>query len=243
MRELTECRTEVFRRSEKRIKARKMRVGALALCVPLCLLVAVLSVTGLPPDGNMVNGSGNNSVLMPEANGGPHNGIDGPLSGSTDKLYGSTGGVPGNSDAGTVDSFSFSLVWGCNGISAYDSATGKLVKTTDATDPSQYVTTCYLTADEKQRIYELVKNLNVTSYPDVYDPQPDGVASSPSMTLILSVRTKTVNKVIRAENIALTYETTDSRGQKFLSTCKAIEDILTATDEWNALPEYEFIYN
>ncbi len=29
--------------------------------------------------------------------------------------------------------FSFSLTWGCYGISSYDSRTGKLVKTTDAT--------------------------------------------------------------------------------------------------------------
>ena len=32
-------------------------------------------------------------------------------------------------------------------------------------------------------------------------------------------------------------------GQKFLDVCKAIEDILTSTDEWKALPDYEFYYD
>ena len=37
--------------------------------------------------------------------------------------------------------FSFSLTWGTFGISSYDSATGKLVKTKDAPTPEAYITT------------------------------------------------------------------------------------------------------
>lgn len=44
MRELNECKAEVFRRSEKRIKERKKKLKRiLALCIPLCLAVTVLS--------------------------------------------------------------------------------------------------------------------------------------------------------------------------------------------------------
>lgn len=49
MREINECTAEVFRRSEKRIKERKRnRNRILALCIPLCLIVTVWSVTILP---------------------------------------------------------------------------------------------------------------------------------------------------------------------------------------------------
>lgn len=43
MRDLNECRAEVFRRSEKRIKARRRRtVRTLAICIPLVLCLASL---------------------------------------------------------------------------------------------------------------------------------------------------------------------------------------------------------
>ena len=49
MRELNECKAEVFRRSEKRIKERKRkRNQILALCIPLCLIITIWSVTILP---------------------------------------------------------------------------------------------------------------------------------------------------------------------------------------------------
>ena len=49
MRELNECRAEVFRRSEKRIKERKRnRNRILMMCIPLCLIITVWSVTILP---------------------------------------------------------------------------------------------------------------------------------------------------------------------------------------------------
>ena len=48
VRDLNECKAEVFRRSEKRIKERKrIRNRALALCIPLCLLI-LLSASMLP---------------------------------------------------------------------------------------------------------------------------------------------------------------------------------------------------
>lgn len=143
----------------------------------------------------------------------------------------------------SLNGFSFSLTWNCYGVSSYDSKTGKLVKTTDATHPEDYVTTYRLTAEQKKQIYDLIEGLHVTEYPDTYDPHGGGLMSSPSMTLVLSVRTGTFQKTIRAADIALTYKTNNKKGQKFLDVCSAIEKILTETEEWKALPEYEFFYD
>jgi hypothetical protein len=63
------------------------------------------------------------------------------------------------------------------------------------------------------------------------------------MTLILSVKSDTCQKTIAAEEIALSYESQDSDGQKFLNVCKGIRDVLTETEEWKSLPEYEFFYD
>ncbi|MBQ8558935.1 MAG: hypothetical protein IJ439_03000 [Tyzzerella sp.] len=49
MREIHECKAEVFRRSEKRIQEhRKARKRILTLCIPLCLFVMAWSVMILP---------------------------------------------------------------------------------------------------------------------------------------------------------------------------------------------------
>lgn len=68
MRSLEECREKVFRRSEKRILARRRRVRALMVCVPLVLCITVFSLlipTGRnhadPSDGHPHKSSGNTS--------------------------------------------------------------------------------------------------------------------------------------------------------------------------------------
>lgn len=49
MRDLNECKAEVFRRSEQRIKERKKRRNRIAaVCIPLCLVVAALLAADLP---------------------------------------------------------------------------------------------------------------------------------------------------------------------------------------------------
>ena len=140
----------------------------------------------------------------------------------------------------TPEDFSFSLTWNCFGVSSYDSQTGKLVKTTDATNPDDYVTCYNLTDAEKTDIYQLISALDVNSYPDVYDPG-NGL-SKPSMTLILTVRVNGTEKTIQAKNIALSFESDNEKGQAFLTTCKTIQNLLTATDAWKVLPDYEHLY-
>ena len=152
-------------------------------------------------------------------------------------------GAAGSEKRDEWDTFSFSLTWNCYGISSYDSATGRLIKTTDTTHPEDYITQYHLTDAQKQRIYDLLLNLNVMAYPDLYNPHKNGLASEPSMTLILSVRTDRGEKTIAAREIALTYEADNPAGQRFLQVCKEIRDILVETDAWKALPEYEFFYD
>ena len=144
-----------------------------------------------------------------------------------------------NSDVVPED-FAFALTWGCYGISSYDSQTDKLVKTTDATNPDDYVTYYKLTDQDKEYIYNLIATLDVGSYPEVYDPQ-NGM-SEPSMTLILKVYCNGTRKTIKAENIGLSFTSEDKKGQAFLSVCEAIRNRLIAPEEWQALPDYEKLY-
>ena len=138
------------------------------------------------------------------------------------------------------DDFSFALVWNCYGISSYDSQTGKLVKTTDATNPEDYITYYQLTDEDIEYIYNLLVSLDAKTYPDIYDPKSG--MSEPPMTLILTIRENGEVKTIKAENISLTFKSEDEKGQVFLSICEDICRLLTTTDEWKALPAYEKLY-
>lgn len=140
------------------------------------------------------------------------------------------------------EDFSVSLTWNCYGVSSYESKTGKLIKAADATHPDNFVTYYQLTDADKAYIYDLIVSMDVFSYPDVYNPQED-LYCTPPETLILKVTINGVSKEIKAEEIAGTYFTSKSKkGQKFLSACKAIITRLEATEEWKALPEFEFLY-
>ena len=237
MRELNECKAEVFRRSDNRIKERRRKFNrVLTLCVPLCLILTIFSITILPammPDGK---------DMAPGANGLSGNATSGDRGDQDNNKEDGNGDMDGAVNTDVPDNLSFSLTWNTYGISSYDSATGKLVKTTDATNPEDYVTTLELDGTQLFEIWELLWELDIATYPDEYNPH-GGLASSPSMTLILTLRDGDKVKIVRAEDIALSYESDDPKGQKFLDTCKAIRDILTATEEWKALPEYEFFYD
>ena len=138
------------------------------------------------------------------------------------------------------EDFAFALTWNCDGVSSYDSQTGKLIKTTDAINTDDYVTDYQLTDQDKEDIYNWIVALDVSSYPEVYDPQ-NGM-SKPSMTLVLTVYCNGTQKTVKAENIALSFTSEDEKGQAFLSVCEAICNRLTATEEWKALPDYENLY-
>lgn len=137
--------------------------------------------------------------------------------------------------------FAFELTWGTYGISSYDSATGKLVKTTDATVPENYITKLILKGAEISEIYELITELDMDSYPENYNPNPD-VFMEPSQTLILKVTENGTEKIIKSIDICDMTHYADEQGKKFLQTCREIANILMSSEEWKALPDYEVLY-
>ena len=149
--------------------------------------------------------------------------------------------APENAPENEPEITSFALTWGCYGISSYDSATGALVKTTDATHPEDYVTEYRLTEQERQEVWQLLRELDANSYPDRYSPNPE-LHSEPSETLILTVRTAAGEKTITARDTAFASTAESAEGRAFLQTCRTIERLLTGTEAWKALPEYEFFY-
>lgn len=167
-------------------------------------------------------------------------------------LIGLVGITTGCSAKGTEvpEDYSFSLTWGVNGISSYDSSTGKLVKTSDATRPEEYVTTYKLTEEETEEIKELFNDLNLKDYPEEYDPynKPNAekkLLTCPSQDIILIVNLGDKTVEINALDIALADAEAgyNKDARKFLKTVEKIIEILEATDEWKALPEYEFYYD
>ena len=134
------------------------------------------------------------------------------------------------------EEFSFSLVWGVHGISSYDSATGQLVKSRLG---GPLVTGYEMSAEELDRVYAIIRELNVENYPDIYDPHK-GRMSAPSMTIVLTVRAGAVEKTVAAENIYLSYDAQSAEGQRFLDAVKDISTILSETEEWQSLPEVNY---
>ena len=145
------------------------------------------------------------------------------------------------------EDFQFSLVWNTYGESSFDSETGKLVKTTNATHPEDYVTELILDDDARQAAWEAISVLDLADYPAEYNPNP-GVMSTPSMTLVLTVMQNGTEQEIRCEDIALNfdaesnYTSKDKKGKAFLTACQALIRLITATPEWQALPDWEFLY-
>ncbi|MBO5736362.1 MAG: hypothetical protein J6S04_01010 [Clostridia bacterium] len=140
-----------------------------------------------------------------------------------------------------VIEFDFSLTWGTFGISSYDSKTGRLVKTDDVSNVEDFTTTYFLTPREKLTIYKTVRELNMTSYPEEYNPTA-GIGSNPYQTLILSVEINATNMKITANEVALG-DATSEKGQRFMDACNTISDILENTEEWKALPDYPYLYD
>ena len=156
-----------------------------------------------------------------------------------------------NSAEELPDGFSFSFVWNTYGISSYDSRTGTLIKTNDATDVSKYTATVFLTNEQLQTVYDLLfKEIDITGYPDEYDPfnDPDAeikMISTPSQTVIISVtadgRTKTVAcRSISFGGIDACY---CAEARDFMTAVNKLKQMLTSLPEWQALPEYEFFYD
>ncbi len=147
--------------------------------------------------------------------------------------------------------FSFYFRFDVHGISSYESESGLLIKTTDATDPSRYRATHVLTEAERGEIGALLASLDLSSYPDRYDPfnAPDAEVkrmTSPDQTIVLSVTTPDFSRTVTCQNVCLGASPEsgyDEAARRFLSVCARLKEILTSTEEWKKLPDYEFYYD
>ena len=143
------------------------------------------------------------------------------------------------------EDFSFTIVWGVFGRSSYDSKTGKLVKTTDATNPDEYITTYNLSNYELKCIYNLLCELHMEQYPNEFDNN-DFIMSDPYCKYSLSVNGGGFSKTITANQVGLSSIEDVGKTKKaknYLEVIDEIVEILTGTDEWKALPDYEFLYD
>lgn len=140
------------------------------------------------------------------------------------------------------EDFCFSLIYGVCGDLTYDSETGVLVKQRVATHVEDFTTTLFFTDEQKTQIYDLIVEMDPASYPDEYNPIADGIASDPSYEIVLTVAYDGTTKTITCHDIAIGADPKDEQGERFLAVLDAIMEIIYASEEWQALPEYEFLY-
>lgn len=142
------------------------------------------------------------------------------------------------------DDFSFSITWNCYGDSTYDSSSGKLVKQKSATKPSEFTATLTLTDEQKLNVYKLLtQDIDLFSYPAFYDPfYPQ--ESEPVQTIIVSMTANGKTKSVKCIDVALdgANNCSGKKDKDFLKVVESITALLTATEEWKALPEWEHLY-
>ena len=142
------------------------------------------------------------------------------------------------------EDFLFSITWNVYGISSYDSETGTLIKTTDATHPENYITNLELSEETLKEIYiKLTKDIDLYSYKNEYNPF--SFVSQPTQTIIISLTADGASKTVTCEDIALgdAEEARTQKGRKFMKVRDEIVEIITNTEEWKSLPDYEFGYD
>ena len=138
------------------------------------------------------------------------------------------------------EDFSFSLNWGVEGISSYDSATGKLVKDNGAYYVVEFTTDYTFKGLDMEYIYILLMDLNIDKYPDEYAPNVN--PTSPSKKIILTVRMGNKVKTVTVEEAAFFNDYSDRDATAFFYTCNTIAGMLESTDEWKALPDYDRLF-
>jgi hypothetical protein len=141
------------------------------------------------------------------------------------------------------DDFSFSIRFNVYGISSYDSATGKLVKTNDPHNENleQYETTMQLSDEQIEEIYRLLSALDWSAYPEGY--RPTDIVSKPCETWGLKMQIGDDLKMIECYMIPLgKFEGRDEKAQELIDTFERIQEIITSTEEWKSFPDPEVLY-
>ena len=217
---------------------------AVILCLTFLTVYASCAENGdvKITDGDNVNAAENEGPVIPDV------GNDGNAETGNEQ-------VPDIADSevkvtGMPSDFSFSIVWGTYGISSYDSQTGKLVKTNDATDVSRYTAYVKLSEDDLRKVYNhLFSDIDITSYPETYDPfnAPDAdirYESGPNETVIITVTADGVTKMVSCTGIA--FGSPDqcycAEAKAFVDAKNSIVEIIRSLPEWTAFPDYEFYY-
>ena len=155
---------------------------------------------------------------------------------------------PGSDPA--ASDFSFSITWGCYGVSSYDSETGKLIKTTDAADVEKY--TCYVKLSDEElslvRRY-LCSDIDLKDYPAAYDPfnapgAKTKLMSEPSQTITVSVTVGGETESVSCKNIAFgsVRDCFSKEAEALWQAVTQTIDLITSLPEWEAFPEYERFY-
>ena len=146
------------------------------------------------------------------------------------------------------EDFAFSIVWGTYGNSSYDSNTGILVKTKNATDVSKYTCNVQLTKEQMIEVSRiLLSDIDLFKYPDSYDPfnAPDAkfkMMSEPNQTIIISVTANGRTKTVTCSAVAYGSSGYCKEARAFMKAENKIVELLTSLPEWAAFPEYEFFY-
>ena len=129
------------------------------------------------------------------------------------------------------EDFAFSLQWGCNGDSTYDSKTGTLGKRA----PEELTATYFLTEEQKAEIYHLIAAMKPEKYPDEYTPLKG--QTKPARVIRLSVTYNGMTKTITCKNVPVQSDFPNGkRGKAFMRVHDRIVEILSATDEWQTFP-------
>lgn len=157
---------------------------------------------------------------------------------------------PETSDIELPEDFSFSMVWGTYGVSSYDSKSGKLVKTKDATDIGKYTTYVKMSKGELQTIYRcLFCDIDITKYPDSYDPfnapgAKTEMMSEPNQTIIITATANGSTKTVTCTAVAFgsLKDCYSDEARAFLTAKQDIVDLITSFPEWKAFPDHEFFY-
>ncbi|MBQ7063590.1 MAG: hypothetical protein IJM90_01680 [Firmicutes bacterium] len=138
------------------------------------------------------------------------------------------------------EDFSFTLTWGMNGISSYDSTSGKLVKSSIEADLEKYTTQLILDEGQRAEIYRMLKSLRLEQYPGSLDPFPDH-RSKPTTNIILTMTANGKTRSIVCHGIGLVPADQAPEGarRRLAETIESLIQFIAATPEWQSLPPYK----
>lgn len=139
---------------------------------------------------------------------------------------------------GVPEDFSFAIAWNPYGDSTYDSATGVLIKQLVADPVADYTTELKLSGAQLKEIWEILSALDLDGYPDMLQPRNP---SNPGPWLNLTVRQGEKERSVYCLDLD-TYRSSGEAGRTYAEAGEKIVEILTATKEWQALPDYQELY-